>query len=88
LVYATFERLAENVKQQTNGKTIDSYRMKAMSGLISRPWLANLLPKRAALLRAPMLKQIVLEDWLIEHAPPAGGTRRPHAKAPAAAESK
>jgi hypothetical protein len=43
------------------------------------------LPKRAALLRAPLLKQIVLEDWLIEHAPPVGGTHRPHAKFPAAA---
>jgi [acyl-carrier-protein] S-malonyltransferase len=69
LILATFARVAENVKQQTNGKTFDSYRMKAMSGLVSRPWLANLLPKRAALLRAPLLKHIVLEDWLVEHAP-------------------
>ena len=69
LILATFARLAENVKQQTNGKTFDSYRMKAMSGLASRPWLASLLPKRAALLRAPQLKHIVLEDWLVENAP-------------------
>ena len=80
LILATFARLAENVKQQTSGKSFDSYRMKAMSGLLSRPWLANLLPKRAALLRAPLLKQIVLEDWLIEHAPAVGGTHRPAAQ--------
>jgi [acyl-carrier-protein] S-malonyltransferase len=79
LILATFARVAENVKQQTNGKTLDSYRMKAMSGLASRPWLANLLPKRAALLRAPQLKHIVLEDWLMEHAPAAGGVHRPAA---------
>lgn len=69
LIPATFARVAENVKQQTNGKTFDSYRMKAMSGMVSRPWLAALLPKRATLLRAPLLKHIILEDWLIEHAP-------------------
>ncbi|QDT73757.1 ACP S-malonyltransferase [Lacipirellula limnantheis] len=79
LIFATFARLAENVKQQASGKTFDSYRVKAMSGLANRPWLANLLPKRAVLLRAPMLRQIVLEDWLIDHAPAAGGMHRPHA---------
>jgi len=88
LILATFARLAENVKQQTNGKTFDSYRMKAMSGLASRPWLANLLPKRAALLRAPLLKQIVLEDWLIEHAPHGGSAHRLAAKHPAVVSSK
>ena len=69
LILATFSRLAENVVQQTGGKSLDRYRMKAMSKLAARPWLASLLPKRAALLRAPQLKHIVLEDWLIENAP-------------------
>ena len=69
LIPSTFERVAENVKQQTNGKTFDSYRNKAMSGMISRPWLAAMLPKRAALLRAPLIKHVILEDWLIEHPP-------------------
>jgi len=88
LILATFARLAENVKQQTNGKTFDSYRMRAMSGLAARPWLANLLPKRAALLRAPSLKQIVLEDWLIEHAPHGGSAHRLVSKQPVVASSK
>jgi hypothetical protein len=43
--------------------------MKAMSGMVTRPWLAALLPARAALLRAPLLKHVILEDWLIDHAP-------------------
>jgi [acyl-carrier-protein] S-malonyltransferase len=71
VVMATFTRLSENVRQQTNGKTFDSYRNRAMSGLVQRPWLASLLPARAALLRAPFVEQIVLEDWLIKNAPSA-----------------
>ena len=31
-------------------------------------WIATLLPHRAALLRAPFLKHIILEDWLLEQA--------------------
>jgi [acyl-carrier-protein] S-malonyltransferase len=69
LIPATFERLKENVKHQLNGKSFDRYRVKAMSGMAKRPWLAALLPARAALLRAPFVEQIILEDWLLEHAP-------------------
>jgi [acyl-carrier-protein] S-malonyltransferase len=71
LVPATFSRLSENVRQQANGKTFDSYRVRAMSGIVQRPWLAALLPARAALLRAPFVEQIVLEDWLMKNAPSA-----------------
>ena len=59
---ATFNRLAANVDAQTRG----SFRMRALSGIIRRPWLQTLLPRRASLLRAPLLKQITLEDWLLE----------------------
>jgi [acyl-carrier-protein] S-malonyltransferase len=69
LMPATFERLAENVKHQLNGKSFDRYRVKAMSGMAQRPWLAALLPARAALLRAPSVEQIILEDWLLKYAP-------------------
>ena len=69
LIPATFARLSENVRQQTNGRTTASYRIRAISGMARRPWLAALLPARAALLRAPFVKQIILEDWLLEHAP-------------------
>ena len=43
--------------------------MKALSAVIDRPWLRNLLPRRAALLRAPKLQHVVVEDWLLDHAP-------------------
>lgn len=69
LVPATFARLSEDVRQQTNGKSLNRFRMKALSGMARRPWLAALLPARAALLRAPYVENIILEDWLLEHAP-------------------
>jgi [acyl-carrier-protein] S-malonyltransferase len=67
LVPATFTRLAENVQQQTSGKSWGSYGLRTVAGLARRPWLTSLLPSRAALLRATDLKQIILEDWLLEN---------------------
>jgi [acyl-carrier-protein] S-malonyltransferase len=69
LIPATFNRLAENVRQQANGTSMGSYRMKALSGMMQRPWLASLLPARAALLRAPFVQHVILEDWLLANAP-------------------
>ena len=69
VIPATFRRLAENIQQQTGNESWESYGLRAMSGLVRRPWLAALLPSRASLLRAPYLKHIILEDWLIENAP-------------------
>ena len=61
IIPATFERLAANVEAQTSG----SRRMRALSVVIGRPWLQSLLPRRAALLRAPLLQHVILEDWLL-----------------------
>jgi [acyl-carrier-protein] S-malonyltransferase len=69
MIPATFTRLAENIKQQVGGRSLGSYGRRAMSGVARHPWLGQLLPARAALLRAPYVQQIVLEDWLLEHAP-------------------
>lgn len=65
IIPSTFDRLASNVESQTK----DSRSMQALSAAIDRPWLKNLLPRRAALLRAPKIQHIVLEDWLVDHAP-------------------
>ena len=62
IIPATLNRLALDVEAQTEG----SIRMRAMSGIIRRPWLQSLLPKRASLLRAPLVRQVVLEDWLLQ----------------------
>jgi [acyl-carrier-protein] S-malonyltransferase len=66
VIPATFHRLAENVQQQTAGRSIGKMGMRAAAGLARRPWLSALLPSRAALLRAPLIKHVVLEDWLLE----------------------
>jgi [acyl-carrier-protein] S-malonyltransferase len=69
VIPATFTRLSENVIQQTSGRSLGRMGMRAAAGLARRPWLSALLPSRAALLRAPLIKQIILEDWLLENAP-------------------
>lgn len=65
LIPATFRRLADNVAQQAR----NSVGLRALSAAANRPWLQRLLPHRASLFRAPNVRQIILEDWLLEHAP-------------------
>ena len=69
VIPATFSRLSDNVLQQTAGSSLGSLGVRAVSGLARRPWLAALLPEQATLLRAPYIKHVVLEDWLIDNAP-------------------
>jgi hypothetical protein len=57
--------LADNVRGQLNGRTIGGFGLRAMSRAVRRPWLSRLLPSRSALLRAPLIEQINLEDWLL-----------------------
>jgi [acyl-carrier-protein] S-malonyltransferase len=65
IVPATFERLRANVISQTQ----ESRSLRALSAAVRRLWLRRLLPQRAALLRAPFIEHIILEDWLLTHAP-------------------
>ena len=65
LVPATFTRLSENVKSQLATRSWAGIGLRAVSSVARRPWLAKLLPYRIALLRAPLIDQIVLEDWLL-----------------------
>jgi [acyl-carrier-protein] S-malonyltransferase len=69
VIPATFTRLAENVRQQTAGRRLGRMGMRAADGIAQRPWLSAILPTRAALLRAPLVKHIILEDWLLENSP-------------------
>jgi [acyl-carrier-protein] S-malonyltransferase len=66
---ATFKRLSENVQAQTAANTWGARGLRFVSRAARRPWLAKLLPERSALLRAPYVKQITLEDWLLETKP-------------------
>ncbi len=65
IIPATFDRLAGNVASQTK----ESVSIRALSGIVNRPWLTSLLPRRASLLRAAQLTHIKLEEWLLEYAP-------------------
>jgi hypothetical protein len=65
LIPATFYRVRDNVQSQLAGNSLNSLGLRAISHVVRRPWLTALLPSRTALLRAPMIEHIVLEDWLL-----------------------
>lgn len=69
VIPATFQRLSENVLEQIAGNSLSSLGMRAASGMVKRPWLAAMLPANAALLRAPYVANINLEDWLLDNVP-------------------
>lgn len=61
IIPATLNRLSADVKSQTQ----ESRSLWALSAAVRRQWLLRMLPHRAALLRAPLIKQVVLEDLLL-----------------------
>ena len=65
IIPATFKRLQDNVEVETKGKI----GMRALKAVVRHPWLKTLLPSRTALLRAPGVEQLVLEDWLLSQEP-------------------
>ncbi len=69
LIPATFNRLSENVQEQIRGRSLGKMGMRAAAGLARRPWLSAILPSRAALLRAPTIRHVNLENWLLENVP-------------------
>jgi [acyl-carrier-protein] S-malonyltransferase len=69
LIPATFKRLSDNIAQQASGRSLGSLGLRAVSGMAHRRWLAGLLPSRTSLLRAPTIRHVVLEDWLLANAP-------------------
>lgn len=71
LIPATFKRLSDNVTAQLKGRSLNSVGLRAMSGIARRPWLSKLLSSRAALLRAPFVQHVILEDWLLEQTLPS-----------------
>lgn len=61
IVPATFSRLSENVAAQIKARL----GIRAVSEMVARPWLKAVLPARTALLRAPLIRHVILEDWLL-----------------------
>jgi [acyl-carrier-protein] S-malonyltransferase len=80
LVPATFRRIADNVRAQMAGRSPRSLGLRAMSSMW-RPWVAKWISSRSALLRAPYVEHVILEDWLLENAP--SRRRANQGKAPA-----
>ena len=65
LIPATFKRLSDNIQEQVSGRSLGSLGLRAVSGMVRRPWLSALLPSRTSLLRAPKIRHVILEDWLL-----------------------
>ena len=65
IIPATFGRLATNVQLQTK----DNVGLRTLSTIARQGWLSAILPKRANLLRAPHIRHVVLEDWLLAQEP-------------------
>ena len=65
IIPATYKRLRDNVEAETKG----SIGMRALTAVVHRPWIKRLLPDRTALLRAPKVEQVILEDWLLAQDP-------------------
>ena len=75
LIPATFQRLRDNVQAQLTGSSLNKMGLRAMARAARRPWLTSLLPSRTALLRAPAVGHLILEDWLLEQ--PIGSKAAP-----------
>lgn len=61
LIPATYKRLSENIAAQFQ----ESMGLRALSYAVHRPWLQSILPQQAFLLRAPAIRQVILEDELL-----------------------
>ncbi len=72
LIPATFARLSNNVDKSLNNKFLRGFGRGVATSMNRHAWLATLLPHRAALLRAPLLTHVILEDWLLEQPMPDG----------------
>jgi len=66
LIPATFQRISDNVNAQVNRWSMkSSLGRRAVMGIVKRPWLAKVISSRAAILRAPFVAHVVVEDWLL-----------------------
>lgn len=65
LIPATFNRLSTNVSKQMGNGYLQRLGRGVVSSMNRHAWIANLLPHRAALLRAPFIEHVILEDWLL-----------------------
>lgn len=92
LIAATFSRLGNNVSRYVGygNKYLNMLGRGLASGLSHHAWLSRRLPSKTNLLRAPYLRHVALEDWLLEQplaARSAAVAMNAHVAAPAEAEA-
>ncbi len=66
LIRATFDRLSRNVLEQLKRRHLHHLGHRVIPGLGRQAWLTRLLPFKTALLWAPFVDHLILEDWLLE----------------------
>ncbi len=66
LIPATLQRIGNNVEKQLKRAYLHTIGRGVASGISRQTWLSRLLPSQTGLLKAPFLRHIVLEDWLLE----------------------
>lgn len=72
LVPSTYDRIAANVNRQYGRSLYQLLGRSVLPTLGRHTWLTSMLPSKAALLRAPHVQHVILEDWLLgEHPKPA-----------------
>lgn len=64
LIPATFSRLAANIENQLGGRFLGSFGSSVVTR-VARSWLSHSISAKTALLRAPFVEHIILEDWLL-----------------------
>jgi [acyl-carrier-protein] S-malonyltransferase len=65
LIPATYKRVSDNVQLAAKQR----FGWRAVQVVARQSWLSALLPEGAALLRAPLIEHVILEDWLLSHSP-------------------
>ncbi len=65
LIPSTFERLGARVMKQLRRSHLERLGSSVIPSMGRQEWIMRSLPGSAALLRAPYLKHMILEDWLL-----------------------
>jgi [acyl-carrier-protein] S-malonyltransferase len=70
MIPATFSRLSNNVSKHVGSRALSRLGHGMIDGWSRNAWLARLLPSQTALLRAPFVAHMILEDWLLDQPVP------------------
>ena len=69
LIPATFDRISNNISKQFTNRYLQMLGRGVGSRMHRYSWLSRILPSKAALLRAPLVEHVILEDWLLARPP-------------------